>query len=306
MNGNRYQAVFTNALTSVTTTPALLTVNTAPVVSAISGDTAVLIGQTVTFTASATGTAPISVQWQVSPDGIVWTNIPGATSTTLTFVATAATIGNHYNAVFTNTCGVASADPVVLTLLTSAAASRTGAYQVRYLANLNVADSYVNISNVGTVNGNDPAGQLCANIYVFDPNEEPVSCCACPVTPNGLVRLSARDSLVRNPLTFNNPTAAVVKILFTAKTAGDACDAGGLPVPVATTLARGGAAWAWTPHQNTSNNRYELTETEFARSDLSISEYQKLAAVCRFIQTYASGFGLCKGCQTGAMGAAKQ
>lgn len=51
--GNRYQAVFTNALGSVTTAPALLTVNTAPVVTSISGNANVLIGETVMFTASA-------------------------------------------------------------------------------------------------------------------------------------------------------------------------------------------------------------------------------------------------------------
>ena len=209
MSGTRYQAVFSNALSSVTTTPALLTVNTAPVVTSISGNAKMLIGQTVTFTAGASGSPAPTVQWQVSPDGVSWINIPGATSTALTFVVTAATIGNHYNAVFTNACGMASADPVVLTLSTTAAASSTGAYQVRYLANLNVADSYVNISNTGTVNGNDPAGQMCANNYVFDPNEEPVSCCSCPVTPNGFVTLSAVNSLIANRLTLTVPSAVL-------------------------------------------------------------------------------------------------
>lgn len=187
-----------------------------------------------------------------------------------------------------------------------------GAYQVRYLANLNVADSYVNIVNVGAISGNDPAGRMCANIYVFDPNEEPVSCCACPVTPNGLVSLSARNSLISNPLTPGVPTSIVVKVLFTQ---GSTCDAGTLatPAPLPTSfptsglaLARGGVAWATTPHANTATSpaSYQLTETRFDNSELSPSEYYKLVYICNFIQTYASKFGLCKGCQAGGMGGA--
>src|ERR1700674_4945753 len=54
-----------------------------------------------------------------------------------------------------------------------------GVYQLRYLANLNVGDSYVNFTNAGTYNGFDPAGRICCNFYTFDPNEELISCCAC-------------------------------------------------------------------------------------------------------------------------------
>ena len=184
-------------------------------------------------------------------------------------------------------------------------------YQVRYLSNLNVVDSFVNISNVGALSGNDPAGRICANIYVFDPNEEPVSCCACPVTPNGLVSLSARDSLVANPLTFNNPNSLVVKIVYTAMTGG-ACDAGQLPLPAPLPvsfpvnpadigLVRGGVAWAVTPHGyipsgQTNPTEYRMTETPFLNAELSPTEYVKLVSVCRFIESYASRFGICRGC----------
>lgn len=179
----------------------------------------------------------------------------------------------------------------------------TGVYQVRYLANLGVGDSYVNIVNNGALNGNDPAGRLCANVYVFDPNEEPVSCCACPVTPNGLVSLSARNSLISNPLTPGVPTSIVVKVVFTA---GSVCDAG--TQPTAANLSRGGLAWATTLHANTSTSpaTYQLTETEFDKSELSATEFTKLTSICNFIETYASKFGLCKGCAPGALGASQQ
>src|ERR1051326_9416424 len=47
-----------------------------------------------------------TVQWQLSTDnGVTWTNISGATSTTLTVTNPSVSAGgNQYRAVFTNTC----------------------------------------------------------------------------------------------------------------------------------------------------------------------------------------------------------
>ncbi len=64
------------------------------------------------------------------------------------------------------------------------------AFQIDYASNLNIGDSVVNITNAGTVNGADPLGEICANVYTFDPAEELISCCTCLVTPNGLDSLS--------------------------------------------------------------------------------------------------------------------
>ena len=64
---------------------------------------------TITFTAAASGTPTPTVQWQVSTNGgATFTNIPGATSTTLTITASPALDGNEYRAVFTNVCGSAT------------------------------------------------------------------------------------------------------------------------------------------------------------------------------------------------------
>jgi len=52
-----------------------------------------------------------------------------------------------------------------------------------------------------------------------------------------------------------------------------------------------------------SPGNYELSETAFDKSELSASEFTKLTTVCSFIETYASKFGLCKGCSAGALGA---
>ena len=176
----------------------------------------------------------------------------------------------------------------------------TPVYQVSYASNLDKGDSYVNLTNFGTLNGNDPAGTICVNVYVYDPNEEPVSCCSCPVTPNGLRTLSVQRDLVANPLTASRPSSVVIKLLASTRTNG-MCDPA--TSPTATTLARGMGAWRTTLHQNTATNAYTITEVPFTISQLSDSEFDKLRAVCGFIQTYASGFGLCNSCRAGAQGA---
>lgn len=215
--------------------------------------------------------------------------------------------------------------PASISCPSRSAGGADGSYQVRYVTNLNVADAVINITNAGSLTGNDPAGRICANIYVFDPNEEPVSCCSCPITPNGLVSLSARDSLISNPVTAAAPTSVVVKILYTVAPGGNGtsggsgtCDAAALPLsPVsgtppafpatagALTLARGGIAWATTAHKDTSTvqNSYRVTETRFDNAVLSPTEYIKVVSICNFIQTYGSKFGICKGCRSGGMGA---
>src|SRR5580704_4491708 len=95
-------------------------------------------------------------------------------------------------------------------------------YRIGYAANLNVGDSEVNISNDGlragfynnntTANG---AGNICVNVYTFDPSEEMVSCCACLVTPNAALSLSAKNDLINNVLTPAIPASIVIKLTST-------------------------------------------------------------------------------------------
>lgn len=60
-------------------------------------------GGMVTFTAAASGSPTPTVQWQVSTDGgLTFTDIPGATSTSLTVTVNP---GRQYRAVFTSLCG---------------------------------------------------------------------------------------------------------------------------------------------------------------------------------------------------------
>jgi hypothetical protein len=121
-NGKQYRAVFTNAGGQATTTAATLTVNTAPVVTTNPVNATVCEGATATFTAAASGSPAPSVQWQVSSGG-PFTDIPGATSTTLMFTATIADNGKQYRAVFTNSCSTATTTAATLTVNASTTTS---------------------------------------------------------------------------------------------------------------------------------------------------------------------------------------
>ena len=78
-------------------------------------------GGSASFTATAEGTPSPTVQWQVSASGGSFTNISGATNTTLTFTASSSLNGNQYRAVFTNSSG--SINTTEATLTVSAAPS---------------------------------------------------------------------------------------------------------------------------------------------------------------------------------------
>jgi hypothetical protein len=55
---------------------------------------------------------------------------------------------------------------------------------------------------------------LCAMIYVFDDNQNMGECCGCPITPNGLLRLSVLDDLTTNWVTpYPHDAGSVVNVV---------------------------------------------------------------------------------------------
>jgi len=165
-------------------------------------------------------------------------------------------------------------------------------FQIRYSANLNIGDAYLDITNSGASNGN-----ICVNVYTFDPAEELISCCTCNVTPNGLQSLSVVNSLISNPLTPAIPTAVVVKLVASSGT----CNAAVIK-PI--NLAVGMLAWGTSLHaQATTPVSYGVTETAFSQAFLSDAELAHITSTCGFIQADGSKFGICSGCAAGALGA---
>jgi hypothetical protein len=105
-SGDEYEAVFTNAAGSATTSFALLTVQTPPAITGNPSNETVVAGDQASFSASASGSPTPTVQWEVSTNGgSTFSNISGANSTTYSFTATAGQNGYEYEAVFSNGVG---------------------------------------------------------------------------------------------------------------------------------------------------------------------------------------------------------
>jgi len=212
---------------------------------------------------------------------------------------------------------------LVCTVAASAQVINNGvldSFQVRYAASLTNGDAYVDITNNGASIPAGNNGNLCVNAYAFDASEEMLACCACSVTPNGLVSMSVLHSLVANPfgnatvfgskvsslrpmispVTTPPPPSIVVKLVATSNQ-GAACSAVNI---TAAELAPGMRAWGTTLHSTPAG--LQIAETPFGVSQLSAAELAHLTSFCAFItpsQTSPglSGYGICGGCTTGGL-----
>ena len=153
---------------------------------------------------------------------------------------------------------------------------------VNYFTNAHTGlpDGTVQITNPGTNGGN-----LCAMIYVFEPDQQLAECCGCNTTPNGLRTLSINSDLTSNPLTPVTITNGVIKIV--SSTGSPTCD------PRAIKPAAGLRSWG--THILNSGS---ITETQFLDATLSTIEVTRLTALCKSIYANGSGYGLCT-CGTG-------
>jgi hypothetical protein len=116
-NGDEYHAVFTNPSGTVTSNAATLTVHVAPQITTQPASASVVVGSTASFTVSASGTAPLTVQWQVSTDGgTSWSDLSSATSNTYSFTASQSQSGYEYHAIFTNPVGAVTSNAATLTV----------------------------------------------------------------------------------------------------------------------------------------------------------------------------------------------
>jgi subtilisin-like proprotein convertase family protein len=107
-----YTLLANNAIGSVTSSPAVLTVNGPPVVTTPPASQGVVAGTTALLTVSATGTAPLSYQWQLGG-----APIDGATATSLSLPNVQPANQGNYTVVVTNSAGSVTSAVAVLTVL---------------------------------------------------------------------------------------------------------------------------------------------------------------------------------------------
>ena len=179
-------------------------------------------------------------------------------------------------------------------------------FQIRYAANLTAGDSVINLTNTGA-NGaplNGPGfggsvGNICVNVYAFSPDEQLISCCSCPITPNGLVNLSVNQDLVNNTLTGVKPNSIVVKLLSTTTNGGSCTNSAATAGVGNFQIIPGMLAWGTTIHAAPVAGTFAVTETAFIPATLSAGELASITNRCTNIIGNGSGFGICRSCRAG-------
>src|SRR5579862_6151902 len=148
-NGTSFRVIVTNSVSSVTSSAATLTVtaNSGPSITTQPANQAVSVGQTATFSVTATGAAPLSYQWQKNQ-----VNIAGATSATYTTPATTlADNGTSFRVIVTNPVSSLTSNAATLTVN---AASPTLSVLTQHNDNAqtgqNTSETILNTTNVNT------------------------------------------------------------------------------------------------------------------------------------------------------------
>ena len=150
-------------------------------------------------------------------------------------------------------------------------------------------DQSIRIINVGTLGTplTSPSGDICANVYVFDANQEMLACCAARLTPNELASAEVGRQLTSNTVTTVVPRSGVIKIVL-AQPPGSSCT----PTTIGATPDAGLGA-AFGTHLQREGNSLFVTETQKRPSTLSAQEQGFLQLACSFALYIGSGQGTC-------------
>jgi hypothetical protein len=176
---------------------------------------------------------------------------------------------------------------LALALCTANAFAQADTLKVDYFANANTAgapDATLRLTNPGTY----ASGNVCASIFVFDPNQEMSECCSCLLTPDGLRTLSVDGDVTSNPLTGVTLTTGLIKVVSTIPQSGTC--------PLPTTVHATAALRSWATHIQKGN--FSVTETPSQDATLSSAEATRLGRECFAVQLIGSGKGICS-CGTG-------
>src|ERR1022692_4173973 len=155
-------------------------------------------------------------------------------------------------------------------------------------------DALLRIVDAGNwIDGLVGTGDLCANIYVFNDQQEMQECCSCQLTANSLMTFSVINDLTSNPA---NPSeslsAGVIKIVGSGR-GGCGNSPGSVTAAAAFTNPAEGLH-AWINHTETmfSNQppTFPVTTStsveEFAHSALDSGELAYLQGDCAFINQF--------------------
>lgn len=163
-------------------------------------------------------------------------------------------------------------------------------FKVNYYsgANSGSTDATVRITNPGT-----SGGDLCAMIYVFEPDQQMAECCGCSVTPDGLLTLSVNKNLTANALTGVKLTTGAIKIV--SSTNPGSCNPSKVtPTPsIRAWITHLQSGTSGSANENLGGGKGAITEQDFLDATLSTTELNKLEGFCGNIQQNGSGHGVC-------------
>jgi hypothetical protein len=196
----------------------------------------------------------------------------------------------------------------------------------RAVVGASIPDAQMHVLNAGFTGGFDngatsnssfpSGGDLCVNIYVFDPAQEMKECCSCLLSPNGMMGFSLATDLTSSSVTGVVPRAGDIKIVssFGANASwaslpsptgtavdGQPCDNSGSTngrVAAGTLYTPVGELQAWLTHVRPLASGVApavVTETAFADATLSASELRKLQQKCFSILAPPGSGGLGSG-----------
>ncbi len=143
-NGSSFRVVVTNSVTSVTSSAATMTVNSPPSITTQPANQAVNVGQTATFSVVATGTAPLTYQWQKNQ-----VNIAGATAASYTTPVTVITDnGSSFRVTVTNPVTSVTSTAATLSVAIPSTVSVLTQHNNNSRTGLNSSETVLTTSNV--------------------------------------------------------------------------------------------------------------------------------------------------------------
>ncbi len=165
----------------------------------------------------------------------------------------------------------------------AASTTYTDTMKVDYFINASASDTLgdvLQLTNTGYSGGN-----ICADIFVYDPNEEIQECCSCLLTPNDLSTLSVNLNLLSNTLTGYVPATGSIRVVAAKTNASGYC-----PLPTTAITPVSYAIRTWSTHIQYGG---VITETSGQDAPLGSAELGALQNDCFAIGLDGSGFGIC-------------
>jgi len=155
-NAGSYTVVITNNFGAVTSSIAVLTVVTKPVITSQPANYSARQGGPATFSVTTVGVSPLRYQWRFNATNVV----AGATNANLILNNVQATNAGNYSVIVTNTYGAVTSTPAILTVLLPPIISLAGP------ANGQLFPAYpTNITLTATAS--DPSGGVVTNVSFY-------------------------------------------------------------------------------------------------------------------------------------------